>query len=64
MRVRVFKFLVQVFYTTFLLGQRRQSFDLLLDNTKEIFQGISKSLERRNSESEVASAADFFSFGK
>lgn len=43
---------------------RRQSFDLLLDNTKEIFQGLTKSLERRNSESEVSVPSDFFSFGK
>lgn len=43
---------------------RRQSFDLLFDNTKEIFQGITKSLERRNSESEMSTSSDFFSFGK
>lgn len=43
---------------------RRQSFDLLLDNTKEIFSGITKTLERRNSESEMSVSNDFFSFGK
>ncbi|XP_063710158.1 SH3 domain-binding protein 5-like isoform X2 [Culicoides brevitarsis] len=43
---------------------RRQSFDLLLDNTKEIFSGITKTLERRNSESEMTVNNDFFSFGK
>lgn len=43
---------------------RRQSFDLLLDSTKDIFQGLTKSLERRNSESEVLNTSEFFSFGK
>uniref|UniRef100_A0A336MXU6 CSON008152 protein n=1 Tax=Culicoides sonorensis TaxID=179676 RepID=A0A336MXU6_CULSO len=43
---------------------RRQSFDLLFDNTKEIFSGITKTLERRNSESEMSISNDFFSFGK
>jgi flagellar hook-basal body complex protein FliE len=55
-------------------GSRRQSFDMLIgdtgDRVKDVFtqsiQRIGKTLERRNSESEIASteSTDFFSFSR
>lgn len=53
-------------------SSRRQSLDILIDASDKVkdvftlsFQKVGKSLERRNSESEVSSdSSDFFSFSR